>query len=87
MKHDQAALNEAAVDSFLAPGSVIGMKTRQFTAIIQREFDGFVALCPELDVSSQGSSVEEARNNLTEAVSLLIETAAPSEIAARLSCP
>ena len=61
------------------------MKTnRQFTAIIKREDDGFVALCPEVDVASQGNSVEEARSNLQEAIELLLETASPAEIAERL---
>jgi hypothetical protein len=41
------------------------------------------ALCPELDVASQGESVEEASANLREAVELFFETADPSEIAAR----
>ncbi|MGD0913579.1 MAG: type II toxin-antitoxin system HicB family antitoxin [Terracidiphilus sp.] len=54
------------------------------TAIIEREDDGFVALCPELDIASQGSSVEEARANLIEALQLFFETAAPSEVARRL---
>lgn len=60
------------------------MKTLQFTAIIEREGDGYVALCPELDVASQGASVEEARGNLAEAVELFFETADESEIASRL---
>jgi len=51
---------------------------------VQREGDGFVALCPELDVASQGDSVEEARDNLREAVELLLETASPGEITSRL---
>ena len=54
------------------------------TAIIEREDDGFVALCPELDIASQGTSVEEARANLIEALELFFETAAPSEVARRL---
>jgi predicted RNase H-like HicB family nuclease len=53
------------------------------TAIIEREDDGFVALCPELDIASQGSSVEEARANLVEALQLFFETAAPTEVAHR----
>lgn len=53
------------------------------TAIIEREDDGFVALCPELDIESQGTSVEEARTHLVEALTLFFETAAPSEIARR----
>jgi predicted RNase H-like HicB family nuclease len=57
---------------------------RQMTAIIEREDDGFVALCPELDVASQGATIEEARANLVEALTLFLETAAPTEIAQRL---
>ena len=57
---------------------------RQFTAIIQREGNGFVSLCPEIDVASQGGTVEEARANLAEAVQLLLESASPAEIAERL---
>ena len=61
------------------------MKRRQqFTAIIEREDDGYVAICPELDVASQGGTVEEARDNLVEAIELLLETADPSEIESRL---
>jgi predicted RNase H-like HicB family nuclease len=56
----------------------------RFTAMIYRENGGYVALCPELDVASQGDSVEEASANLREAVELFIETADPSEIAARM---
>jgi len=54
------------------------------TAIIEREGDGFVALCLELDIASQGSSVEEAQANLREAVELFFETADASEIERRL---
>ena len=54
------------------------------TAIIEREDDGFVALCPELDIASQGASVEQARANLIEALALFFETADPSEISQRL---
>jgi len=52
----------------------------RFTAMIYRETDGFVAICPELDVASQGDSVEEASANLREAVELFIESADPSEV-------
>jgi len=54
------------------------------TAIIEREDDGFVSLCPELDIASQGSSIEEARANLVEALTLFFETADPSEVSRRL---
>jgi predicted RNase H-like HicB family nuclease len=56
---------------------------RRLTAIIEREDDGFVALCPELDIASEGASIEEARNNLIEALTLFFETASPSEITRR----
>jgi predicted RNase H-like HicB family nuclease len=52
--------------------------------MIYREDGGYVALCPELDVASQGDSVEEASSNLREAVELFIETADPSEIEGRI---
>lgn len=54
------------------------------TAIIEREDDGFVALCPELDIASQGTSIEDARANLVEALTLFFETASPSEVNRRL---
>jgi predicted RNase H-like HicB family nuclease len=56
----------------------------RLTAIIEREDDGFVSLCPELDIASQGSSVEEARANLVEALTLFFESADESEVARRL---
>lgn len=60
------------------------MTMRQFTALIEREGDGYVSLCPELDVASQGDTVEEAKRNLQEALELFFETASPTEIAERL---
>ena len=48
---------------------------RRVTAIIEREDDGFVALCPEFDIASEGASIEEARTNLIEALTLFFETA------------
>ena len=59
------------------------MARQTYTAIVEKEGDGFVALCPELDVASQGTTVEEATSNLREAVELFLETADPSEIARR----
>jgi len=59
-------------------------KKRSFTAVIEHEDDGYVALCPELDIASQGDTIEGARKNLTEAVELFFETASPSEIRERL---
>ena len=56
---------------------------RRLTAIIKREDDGFVALCPELDIASQGASIEEARSNLIEALALFFETASSPEVCHR----
>jgi predicted RNase H-like HicB family nuclease len=57
------------------------MKPAQhLTAIIEREENRYVALCPELDIASEGTSIEEARSNLIEALTLFFETAAPSEV-------
>jgi predicted RNase H-like HicB family nuclease len=55
----------------------------RLTAIIEREDDSYVALCPELDIASEGASIEEARANLIEALTLFFETAAPSEVGRR----
>ncbi len=60
------------------------MSKRTLTALVQKEGDGWVALCPELDVASQGDSVEQAKANLQEAVELFLETASPEEVAERL---
>jgi predicted RNase H-like HicB family nuclease len=57
---------------------------KQMTAIIEREGDGYVSLCPELDIASQGNTIEEARNNLREALELFFVTASPQEIEQRL---
>ncbi len=59
--------------------------TRNFTAIIEREQNGFVSLCPEFDIASHSDTVSEARTNLKEAVERFLETASPSEIERRLS--
>lgn len=57
------------------------MKTiQQFTAIIEREGNGYVALCPELDIASQGDTVEQAKSNLAEALELFFECANLVEI-------
>ena len=57
---------------------------RDFTALIEREGDGFFALCPELDIASQGDTVENARENLKEAVELFFEYASVGEIEERV---
>lgn len=57
----------------------------KLTAIIEREGTGYVALCPELDIASQGDDIPAARSNLQEAIELFLECAAPQEIHQRLS--
>ncbi len=58
---------------------------RYFTAIIEQDDEWYVALCPELDIASQGKSVEEARNNLAEAIELFFEVTDTEEIEGRCS--
>ena len=60
------------------------MMRRQLTAIIEREGKGYVALCPDVDVASQGDTIEAARENLREALELFFETASAKEIRQRL---
>ena len=70
----------------IQPGErFISPMTHQFTAVIEREDDGYVALCPELDIASQGGTVSEARANLREAIELFLEEASPQELKKRLS--
>ena len=57
---------------------------RQLTAIIEREDDMYVALCPELDIASQGHTVAEARDNLSDALELFFEVASDGEVRDRL---
>ena len=58
---------------------------RQLTAIIEREGDGYVSLCPELDIASQGDTIEQARENLREALQLFFETGSEQEISRKWS--
>ena len=60
------------------------MSTYSLTAFVEREGDGYVSLCPELDVASQGDTVENATANLKEAVELFLECANPAEVQERL---
>ena len=59
------------------------MYYKQFTAIIHKEDDTFVSFCPELDIASQGSDIEEAKSNLKEAVELFFECASEEEVKQR----
>lgn len=61
------------------------MATTSYTAIVEKEGAGYVALCPELDVASQDDTVESATANLKEAVELLLECADPAEVTRRRS--
>jgi predicted RNase H-like HicB family nuclease len=56
----------------------------KLTAIIEKEDEGYVSLCPELDIASQGDTIEQACDNLKEALELFFETASPDEIKHRL---
>ncbi len=58
-------------------------QVRHLTAVIELEDDVYVALCPEFDVASQGSTIEEARANLIEALTLFFETADSEEVQRR----
>lgn len=58
--------------------------TRRLTAVISHEENGYVALCPELDIASQGDTIEAARDNLREALELFFECASSAEIEERL---
>lgn len=60
------------------------LMNKRLTAVIQREDDGFVAYCPELDIASQGDSIQSSRDNLREALELFFECASPSDIDDRL---
>ena len=48
--------------------------TREFSAVVQREGDVFVAQCLDVDVASQGASEQEALANLQEALELYVQS-------------
>ena len=52
-------------------------QTHRLTVVIEREGDGYVSVCRELDIASQGDSIEEARQNLSEALELFFEVRQP----------
>ncbi len=60
-------------------------EVRKLSCLIEREGDGYVSLCPELDIASQGDTIEESRANLIEAIELFFETADPSEVQTRFT--
>lgn len=75
------------LENVICDNLIEGLKMRtiqQFTALIEREGNQYVALCPELDIASQGNTVEQARKNLHEALELFFETASKKEIKKRI---
>lgn len=81
---DLAVAAALADDRSSARGEGTMARTREITAVIEREGDGYVALCSDLDIASQGPTIEEARRNLAEAVELFFGSASPSEVRRRL---
>ena len=61
------------------------MKQLKLTSLTEQEGAGYVSLCPELDIASQGDTSGEARRNLIEAVQSFLEIASRSEIEKRLA--
>jgi predicted RNase H-like HicB family nuclease len=57
---------------------------KRLTCIIERDDDTYTSICPQIDIASQGETVEEARNNLIEAIELFFEAANPQEILDRM---
>lgn len=51
------------------------MKTFDYTMVVWKETEGYVSKCPELGVASCGESINEAAENLKEAVELYLENA------------
>ncbi len=56
----------------------------ELTAVIEKEDNIYIYLCPELDIASQGNTPDEAKSNLVEALELFYETASETEISKRL---
>ncbi|MBK9718904.1 MAG: type II toxin-antitoxin system HicB family antitoxin [Saprospiraceae bacterium] len=56
----------------------------ELTAVIEKEDNMYISLCPELDIASQGDIPDEANSNLVEALELFYETASETEISKRL---
>jgi predicted RNase H-like HicB family nuclease len=56
------------------------MQFTEFTTLITREGDGYVSRCLELEIASQGDTVDEARSNLLEALEGFFLVASPEEI-------
>jgi predicted RNase H-like HicB family nuclease len=63
------------------------LKTMTLSAVLNPESDGYVSLCPELVIASQGDTIEEALANLKEALEGFFETASAEEVRLRLKKP
>jgi len=63
------------------------MKTITLSAVLNPEDDGYVSLCPELDIASQGDTIEEALANLKVPLEGFFETAGAEEVQSRLKKP
>ena len=59
------------------------MATTMYTAIIEKDGNLYAALCPELDVASQGTTVEEAGLQSAGGCRVVPECADPQEIKRR----
>lgn len=57
------------------------MEKLDFEAVIVPEQGAYSSWCPDLDIASQGNTIEEALANLKEAVALYLECLTPAEIA------
>ena len=98
LRENGLAMREAAADFWPLDtdrGTLHGWRTgrlqgrkcgmnRKLTVIVEREGDGYMALCPEADIASQGGTVAEAHDNLEEALTLFFETAPAEEVGKRL---
>ncbi len=60
---------------------------RQFAVVITEEDGFFIARCPELNVTSQGETLEEAETNIKEAIELYIESFGTEDLPKQVSKP
>ncbi len=60
---------------------------RQFLVAITKEDDYFIARCPELNVTSQGETLEEAEKNIKEVMELYIESFGAEDFSQQISKP
>lgn len=56
------------------------MEPRSLTAAIHAEGDQYIARCLEIDVASQGETIEDALANLRDAVELYLDEALEPEV-------